>query len=88
VALWSRCGKSQGRYSAPDRREHAATQDPMVLAWSHVYLARIYDDEGNPEVARMEYQSGAERGRRAGAGQAGGAKGAPVFAGDKPIARP
>jgi len=37
--------------------EHAATQDPMVLAWSHVYLARIYDDEGNPEVARMEYQS-------------------------------
>jgi len=37
--------------------EHAATQDPMVLAWSHVYLARIYDDEGNPEVAKMEYQS-------------------------------
>jgi len=29
----------------------------MVLAWSHVYLARIYDDEGNPEVAKMEYQS-------------------------------
>jgi len=37
--------------------EHAATQDPMVLAWSHVYLARIYDDEGNPEVAKMEYES-------------------------------
>src|SRR6267378_4451528 len=37
--------------------EHAATQDPMVLAWSHVYLARIFDDEGNPEVAKMEYQS-------------------------------
>jgi hypothetical protein len=37
--------------------EHAATQDPMVLAWSHIYLARIYDDEGNPEVAKAEYQS-------------------------------
>jgi tetratricopeptide (TPR) repeat protein len=36
--------------------EHAATQDPMVLAWSHIYLARIYDDEGNPEVAKNEYQ--------------------------------
>src|SRR5713226_3970918 len=37
--------------------EHAAMQDPMVLVWSHVYLARIYDDEGNSEVARTEYQS-------------------------------
>ena len=37
--------------------EHAATQDPLVLAWSHVYLARIYDDEGNPEVAKNEYLS-------------------------------
>src|SRR5437762_10888803 len=37
--------------------EHAATQDPLVLAWSHVYLARIYGDEGNPEVAKLEYQS-------------------------------
>ncbi len=37
--------------------EHAATEDPMVLVWSHVYLARIYDDEGNSEVARTEYRS-------------------------------
>jgi Tfp pilus assembly protein PilF len=37
--------------------EHAATEDPLVLVWSHVYLARIYDDEGNSEVARTEYQS-------------------------------
>jgi predicted Zn-dependent protease len=37
--------------------EHAATEDPMVLVWSHVYLARIYDDEGNSEVAKAEYQS-------------------------------
>ena len=37
--------------------EHAATEDPMVLVWAHVYLARIYDYEGNSEVARAEYQS-------------------------------
>src|SRR6266700_6865155 len=51
--------------------EHAAAQDPMVLAWSHVYLARIYDDEGNPSVAKAEYESaltvqgGAEQAKRA-----------------------
>jgi len=37
--------------------EHAVTADPMVLAWSHIYLARIFDDEGNPDVAKSEYQS-------------------------------
>jgi tetratricopeptide (TPR) repeat protein len=37
--------------------EHAVTGDPMVLAWSHVYLARIFDYEGNPDVAKAEYQS-------------------------------
>ena len=37
--------------------EHAATRDPRVLAWSHVYLARIYDYEGNPSVAKTEYES-------------------------------
>jgi len=37
--------------------EHAATEDPMVLVWSHVYLARIYDYEGNSDVAKTEYQS-------------------------------
>jgi hypothetical protein len=37
--------------------EHAATEDPMVLVWSHVYLGRIYDYEGNSDVARTEYQS-------------------------------
>src|SRR5712664_4477157 len=68
--------------------EYAATADPMVLAWSHVYLARIYDDEGNPEVAKMEYQSvlsvegGPEQAKLA------AQKGLAAFAGDKPIARP
>ena len=37
--------------------EHAATQDPRVLAWSHIYLARIYDFEGNSSVAKTEYES-------------------------------
>jgi Tetratricopeptide repeat len=37
--------------------EHAASGDPMVLAWSHIYLARIYDDEGQPRQAQAEYQA-------------------------------
>jgi hypothetical protein len=37
--------------------EHAATSDPMVLAWSHIYLARIYDGEGQPRQAQAEYQA-------------------------------
>jgi len=37
--------------------EHAATQDPMVLAWSHVYLGRIYDDEGQLGKSKTEYQA-------------------------------
>src|ERR1700676_791692 len=37
--------------------ERAATEDPLVLAWSHVYLARIYDDEGQAEQAKTEYQA-------------------------------
>ncbi len=68
--------------------EHAATQDPMVLAWSHVYLARIYGDEGNPEVAKSEYQSvlnvegGPEQAKLA------AQKGLAAFGGDRPMARP
>jgi predicted Zn-dependent protease len=37
--------------------EHAAKNDPMVMAWSHVYLARIYDDEGQLDRAKTEYQA-------------------------------
>jgi hypothetical protein len=43
-----------GRLTAGD---HAAAQDPMVLTWSHIYLARIYDDEGQSEQAKNEYQA-------------------------------
>jgi tetratricopeptide (TPR) repeat protein len=68
--------------------EHAATQDPMVLAWSHVYLARIYDDEGNPAVAKAEYQSAlAVEGGPDQAKQAA-QKGLAAFGGDKSTARP
>ncbi len=68
--------------------EHAAAQDPMVLAWSHVYLARIYDDEGNPSVAKAEYQSaltvqgGPEQAKQA------AQRGLAAFGVDKPVARP
>jgi Tfp pilus assembly protein PilF len=37
--------------------EHAATQDPLVLAWSHVHLGTIYDIEGQPERAKSEYEA-------------------------------
>jgi tetratricopeptide (TPR) repeat protein len=42
------------------RGEHAATEDPMVLSWSHIYLARIYDSEGELELAKTEFQSALE----------------------------
>jgi hypothetical protein len=37
--------------------ENAAAQDPMVLAWSHVYLARVLDEEGQLEQSKSEYQA-------------------------------
>ena len=43
-----------GRLTSGD---HAATSDPMVLAWSHIYLARIYYDEGQSRQAQAEYQA-------------------------------
>jgi hypothetical protein len=68
--------------------EHAASQDPMVLAWSHVYLARIYDDEGNPQVVKAEYESAlAVEGAPEQAKQAA-QKGLAAFGWDKPTARP
>jgi tetratricopeptide (TPR) repeat protein len=68
--------------------EHAATEDPMVLVWSHVYLARIYDDEGNSEVAKAEYQSAlAVQGGPDQAKQTAKKELAALSA-DKPVARP
>jgi tetratricopeptide (TPR) repeat protein len=68
--------------------EHAATQDARVLAWSHIYLARIYDYEGNSSVAKSEYESalavegGPEEARQA------AQKALAASAGDKQVARP
>ncbi len=68
--------------------DHAATQDPMVLTWSHIYLARIYDDEGQHEQAKSEYQAaldvsgGPEQARQA------AQKGLAAFATDKQSERP
>jgi predicted Zn-dependent protease len=37
--------------------ENAASQDPLVMAWSHIYLARIFEDEGQLDRAKSEYQA-------------------------------
>jgi Flp pilus assembly protein TadD len=37
--------------------EHAATEDPLVLTWSHVYLGRIQENNGRMDAARQEYQA-------------------------------
>ena len=37
--------------------EHAAAEDPMILAWSHVFLARVLDAEGHLEQSKTEYQA-------------------------------
>jgi hypothetical protein len=43
-----------GRLTAGD---HAALEDPMVLAWSHVHLGTIFDIEGQPTKAKAEYEA-------------------------------
>jgi len=68
--------------------DHAATQDPMVLAWSHVYLGRVYDDEGQQGLAKSEFQSalavlgGPEQAKQA------AQKGLEVVNLEKPVERP
>ncbi len=68
--------------------EHAATQDPLVLTWSHIYLARIYEDEGQREQANTEYRAaldvtgGPEQARQA------AQKGLAASGGGKPSERP
>ena len=43
--------------SPPQPDAHAPAKDPLILAWSHVYLGRIYDVEGNRELAISEYRA-------------------------------
>jgi hypothetical protein len=74
-----------GRLTSGD---HAATQDPLVLTWSHIYLARIYDDEGQREQAKTEYHAaldvtgGPEQAKQA------AQKGLAAFTGEKSTERP
>ncbi|MBI3670517.1 MAG: tetratricopeptide repeat protein [Acidobacteria bacterium] len=35
----------------------AGRKDPLILAWSHVYLGRIYDVDGSRELAVSEYRA-------------------------------
>jgi tetratricopeptide (TPR) repeat protein len=37
--------------------QYAASQDPLVMAWSHIYLARIFEDEGQLDRAKSEYEA-------------------------------
>jgi tetratricopeptide (TPR) repeat protein len=68
--------------------EHAASDDPMVLAWAHIYLARIYDGEGHAEEAKAQYQEalavtgGPDQARQA------AQKGLAAFNGGKAAERP
>ena len=68
--------------------EHAATQDPRVLAWSHVYLGRIYDYEGNPSVAKTEYESALEVEGGPDEARQAAQKGLAAGANDRQVARP
>lgn len=37
--------------------EHAANKDPLVMSWSHVYLGRIYDNEGHADRAKTQFEA-------------------------------
>jgi len=51
---WPRAKEVFGRLTEGD---HAAKEDPLVLAWSHVYLGHIFDREGQVERAKSEFQA-------------------------------
>jgi Tetratricopeptide repeat len=89
VALLERDGpRAKEVFGRLTTGEHAATRDPLVLAWSHVYLARIYGDEGNVDKAKAEYQAaldvegGPDQARQA------AEKGLSAVAGERPGERP
>lgn len=52
--------KAQSVFGRLVRGEHAAANDPLVLTWSHVYLARIYEGNGQRDLAKQEYQAALE----------------------------
>ncbi len=68
--------------------EHAAAADPMVLAWSHIYLARIYDDEGQADQAKAQYQEALAVSGSPDQARQAAQKGLAAFSGGKPPERP
>jgi tetratricopeptide (TPR) repeat protein len=68
--------------------EHAATQDPMVLAWSHVYLGRMYDGDGEQDRAKTEYQAALEVPDGPDQARQAAQRGLADVANQKPVARP
>jgi tetratricopeptide (TPR) repeat protein len=68
--------------------EHAAADDPMVLAWSHIYLARIYDGEGQTDQARAQYQEALAVAGSPDQARQAAQKGLAAFGGGKPLERP
>lgn len=72
----------------------AAAPDPTLLAWSHIYLGRIHDLEGERDLAVGEYQSalavdGAPESARVAAQRGVSAAYAPQTKnGERPPARP
>ena len=68
--------------------EHSATEDPLVMAWSHIWLGRIYEDAGQMEIAKSEFEAGlGVQGAPAQAQQAA-QKGLGELESKKPSARP
>ncbi|GAC1685735.1 MAG: hypothetical protein PVS2B2_24800 [Candidatus Acidiferrum sp.] len=68
--------------------EHAAEKDPMVLAWSHIYLARIFEDEGQADVAKTEYQAALKVEGGPDKAQQAAQIGLTGLTGEKPLSRP
>lgn len=61
VALLDRDAvKAQELFGRLVSGEHAAANDPLVLTWAHVYLARIYEGNGQRDLAKQEYQAALE----------------------------
>ena len=81
-------GRAKEVFGRLTNGEHAASNDPLVLAWSHIYLGRIYDDEGQSEMAKTEYQEAlAVRGGPQQAREAA-QKALAAFVGGRPPERP
>jgi hypothetical protein len=68
--------------------EHTANDDPMVLAWSHIYLARIYDDEGQTDQAKAQYQEALAVSGSPDQARQAAQKGLAAFSGGKASERP